>query len=129
MHLQIRTVPAHSPADLAEFLRVLAEAGINIEIAGGSDVEFGGQFAFAVQDGQEAEAMRVLQEALYEPQLVEVVTCMLSNEPGQLLACITDVAQSNAESGMAIRDISIGVPGEDGRIPVQVYSEARPPSS
>ncbi len=125
MHLQIRTVPAHSPADLVEFLRVLAEAEINIEIAGGSNVEFGGQFAFAVQEGQEAEAMRVLQEARYEPQLVEVVDCMLTNEPGQLLACITSIAQSNAESGKAIRDISVGVPGEDGLIPVQVYSEAR----
>lgn len=129
MHLQIRTVPAHSPADLVEFLRVLAEAEINIEIAGGSDVEFGGQFAFAVEDGREDEAMRVLREAKYDPQLVEVVDCLLSNEPGQLLACITSVAQSNAASGMAIRDISVGVPGEDGLIPVQVYSEARSPSS
>ncbi|HYO44642.1 MAG TPA: hypothetical protein VES19_15695 [Candidatus Limnocylindrales bacterium] len=125
MHKQIRTVPAHSPGDLAEFLRVLAEAEINIEIAGGSNVEFDGEFAFAVQHGQEEEAMRVLEQARYHPRLVEVVECLLSNEPGQLLACITEVAQYNAASGMAIRDISVGVPGEDGRIPVQVYSEAR----
>ena len=129
MHLQIRTVPAKSPADLVEFLRVLAEAKINIELAGGSDVEFGGEFAFAVADGREDEAVRVLEVAGYYPKLVEVVDCLLSNEPGQLLACIEEVAQINAESGMAIRDISVGVPGEDGLIPVQVYSEARPPSS
>ena len=56
MHQQIRTQPTQSPPDLQAFLTVLEEAGINIEAAGGSDIEQGGEFAFAVAHGVEADA-------------------------------------------------------------------------
>jgi hypothetical protein len=52
VHQQIRSVPALSPPNLADFLTVLADAGINIGGASGSDIESGGEFAFAVHDGQ-----------------------------------------------------------------------------
>jgi hypothetical protein len=126
MHLQIRTVPARSPADLRAFLTVLADAGINIEAAGGGDVENGGEFAIAVAHGQEEQAMAVLTDNSYAPQLVDVDTCALTNEPGQLLACITGVSEKNEALGRYIRDVSIGVPDEEGRIQVQVYSVSRP---
>jgi hypothetical protein len=123
MHQQIRTVPKLSPPDLEAFLTVLAHAGVNIEAAGGSDVEQGGEFAFAVAHGQEVDAMAALVGAGYLPRLVDVHVCALGNEPGTLLACITEARALNG-SNKVIKDISVGVPDEDGRIRVQIYSEA-----
>ena len=123
MHQQIRTVPAKSPANLQEFLQVLVDAGINIEAAGGSNIEQGGEFAFAVAHGQEEGALIALKHEGYAPRLVDVTYCALTNEPGQLLACITGVTTNNNEHGRVIKDIVVGVPDDDGRIQVQVYSE------
>lgn len=125
MHLQIRTRPAKSPADLKAFLTVLANAEVNIEAAGGGDVEGDGEFAIAVAHDQEEQAMQALREDGYDPRLVEVDACALTNEPGQLLACITGVTEKNESLGRYIRDVSIGVPDGEGRIQVQVYSESR----
>lgn len=125
MHLQIRSEPTRSPADLRAFLAVLERAGVNIEAAGGSDVERGGEFAFAVAHGREQDAVERLEAEGYRPRIVEVDACWMTNNPGQLLACVAKVAQKNARSGRVIRDIAIGVPDGQGRIPVQIYSEAR----
>jgi hypothetical protein len=123
MHLQIRSVPALSPASLQAFLEVLAGERINIVAAGGSDIERGGEFAFAVAHDEEDRAIEALRRAGYDPRLVEVATCTMSDEPGQLLECIAAITESNAAAGRAIRDIAVGVPDEEGRIRVQVYSE------
>ena len=133
MHQQIRAIPAKSPADLKAFLEVLAKAGINIEAAGGSNLEQGGEFAFAVAHGQEDEAIRLLKEAGYQPRALDAsvetedgavfTTCWLTDDPGQLLACVTSVTDANEAAGRVIKDLSIGKPGEDGLIPVQIYSE------
>ena len=123
MHQQIRSVPALSPPNLADFLRVLADADINIGGASGSDVESGGEFAFAVEDGQEEAAMDALRSAGYTPRLVEPKVCLLEDTPGQLLACITDAISANQGSGRVIKDILVGANREDGKVVVQVYSE------
>lgn len=123
MHQQIRTVPRLSPPDLEAFLTVLEGAGINIEAAGGSDVERGGEFAFAVRHGLEREAMAALESMGYEPRLVDVHLCELTNEPGQLLACIAEARSLNVSAGRVIKDIAVGVPNADGLIQVQIYSE------
>jgi hypothetical protein len=122
MHLQIRSMPARSPADLAEFLTVLLEQDVNIESAGGHDIEDGGEFVFSVAHGEEDSVMSILQDAGYHPRLVEVTVCALDDTPGQLLECITGVSQENQVTGRRIRDITVGVPDADGRIQVQVYS-------
>jgi hypothetical protein len=124
MHLQIRATPAKSPASLVDFLEVLAREGINIEAAGGSNLEQGGEFAFAVAHDQECAAMTALATAGYRPTLVAVETCMMQNAPGALLACVARVTELNAASGRVIKDIAIGAPDANGLIPVQVYSEA-----
>ncbi len=125
MHLQIRARPSRSPASLLDFLEVLEREGINIEAAGGSNVERGGEFAFAVAHEQVQTAMDALAGAGYRPTLVAVETCWMTNAPGQLRACVARVTEINAESGRLIKDLSIGVPDQDGRIPVQFYSEGR----
>ena len=123
MHQQIRTVPKLSPPDLAAFLKVLADAGINIGGVSGSNVESGGEFAFAVEDGQEQAAMDALKDAKYKPRILEPKRCLLDDTPGQLLACITDAISENRGTGRVIKDILVGANREDGKIVVQVYSE------
>lgn len=123
MHLQIRTVPARSPASLAEFLSVLYDNGINIESAGGHDIETGGVFLCAVAHGEEDHAMTVLRDAGYRPHLVEVDSYAVDNRAGQLLDCIRTVTEKNELLGRAIRDIAVGVPDANGLIQVQIYSD------
>jgi hypothetical protein len=124
MHKQIRTKPSKSPADLREFLAVLEAKGVNIEAAGGGEVEHGGEFAFAVEHHKEDSAKEILEKAGYEPRIVDVDHCALDNRPGALLECVAKVAEKNARLGRVIRDISVGVPDKDKRIQVQIYSEA-----
>jgi len=123
VHQQIRTVPKLSPPNLAAFLQVLADADINIGGASGSNVESGGEFAFAVEDGKEQAAMNALKKASYKPRLVQPKVCLLEDTPGQLLACITDAIAENANTGRVIKDILVGANREDGKVVVQVYSE------
>ena len=52
----------------------------------------------------------------------ELTLCWLENVPGALHACLESIASANLDNGRIIRDMLIGVP-EDGRIPVQIYSE------
>ena len=123
MHQQIRTAPTQSPADLRAFLAVLKEANINIQAAGGSDIERGGEFAFSVADGTEDDVVALLQQSGYRPRKVDVDHFVVTNEPGELLACVTKVAATNARLGRVIRDLAVGV-DDDGAVVVQVYSEA-----
>src|SRR4026209_15521 len=104
MHQQIRTVPAASPADLAKFLDVLAKGGVNLVAAGGGDVEKGGEFAFAVAHGQEANAIKVLEKAGYHPRLVEVDHAFLTDRPGELHRVVAKVAADNRRKGHVIKD-------------------------
>ena len=129
MHLQIRLKPATSPPDVEQLLRRLKEANVNLRGVGGSDVEFGGEFAFAVDDGQEDRAKAVLEaDPPYKYRVLEhdvdpeLTLCWLENVPGALHACLEGIASANLENGRIIRDMLIGVP-EGGRVPVQIYSE------
>ncbi len=128
MHQQIRTVPARSPADLLIFLEVLANAGINMQSAGGSNLEEGGEFAFTVDHGQEQEAIDVLLSEGFRPELVEVDTFTVEVDgPGKLLEAVAQVRSLNNATGRVIRDITMGAPSPDGRtVEVQIYSVEAP---
>ena len=121
MHQQIRlAVPASSPPSLEAVLQVLENAGINIIAVGGSNVEHGGEFGFAVDHDQQGAALDVLRGAHLRPHLVDVTVCRLENRPGALRDCITNANQGH-RPGRLIRDIAVGVPDADGRVPVQIY--------
>lgn len=128
MHLQIRSVPKASPPDLARFLGVLAEADVNLLAAGGGSLELGGEFAFAPAHDHVERAVAALEAAGYEFRVLDAEKgdfrlCRLTNEPGQLHACIARVSEENLAAGRVIADVLVGVePDPDGRIPVQVYS-------
>jgi len=121
MHQQIRlAVPASSPPNLEKVLQVLEDAGINVIAVGGSNVEHGGEFGFAVDHDQQEAALTVLRAAHLRPHLVDVTLCLLDNRPGALRDCITNANQGH-RPGRLIRDLAVGVPEADGRVPVQVY--------
>jgi hypothetical protein len=122
MHQQIRTRPARSPDNLQELLDLLSR--YNLEAVGGSNVETGGEFAFAVRHDLMEEALQLLIANGYQDaRIVDVDVCWLEDREGQLLECINGVRSANATRGGAIRDFAIGGPQADG-IPVQVYSES-----
>ena len=127
MHQQIRTSPRTSAADVEKLLGRLAKKGVNIAAAGGSDVEFGGEFAFAVHHGHEKAAQDVLDEWHYAYRVIpdtdpSLTVCWMEDEAGALHKCIQGVAEANLKSGRIIRDLIIGVPDGE-RVPVQIYSE------
>jgi hypothetical protein len=138
MHKQFRLQAAASPPDVEKLLRRLAEGEVNLAGVGGSNVEFGGEFAFAVRDGDEDAAIAVLEEHHYSYRLLEyevdagLTLCWLRkpNDVGELHRnCIEGIAAANLLTGRIIRDLLIGVPEERGT-PVQVYSEeVRTPQS
>jgi hypothetical protein len=128
MHKQFRLVPAASPPDVELLLRRLKDANINLAGAGGSNVEYGGHFAFAVDDGQEDDTETVLKTHRYKYDLYvhdvhpQLTVCWLENRPGTLHDCIQGVAAANLEKGRLIRDVVIGFDGDKG-IAAQIFSE------
>jgi hypothetical protein len=126
MHQQVRLSPALSPPDLARVLEIVADAGINIVAVGGSNLEHGGEFAFSVEDDATTQkVVDLLRSKGYKPRLADVELFWLTNQPGQLLAKVREVAAGNKASGKAIQDIAIGPPGPDGRVRVEIYSARR----
>jgi hypothetical protein len=130
MHLQVRSSTKASPADVEKFLRRLKEGGVNISGAGGTNPEFGGEFALALEDDQRDAAKKALDRPpKYEYRILEygvdpgLTLRSLVNEVGALHAVVAEVAAENRKSGRKIRDVLIGVQGEDGKTPVQIYSE------
>jgi len=139
MHLQIRCRPAASPPDVEKVLDRLAQASVNLVGIGGSDVEFGGELAVVPEDGQEDQALAALTG--YSPRVVRVddpesglTLCLVENRPGALHECLQQTAAANLDRGRIIRDILIGVAGEEEQarkqVPVHIYSEqVRTPQS
>jgi hypothetical protein len=135
MHKQLRVVPIASPPDLEKLLGRLKDANVNLAGAGGSNVEYGGEFAFAVDDGQEDLAVEVLEANGYRYRLFEhevdpeLTVCWVENRPGTLHECVAGVAAANLEKGRIIRDIVIGIDGDKG-LAAQIFSEeVRTPAS
>lgn len=148
MHKQVRVAPRTSPADLERLLRRLAEValegdeildpehpfGVNIVAAGGSRIELGGKFAFAVDHHHQAAAERALDEGGYRGKY-EVITAAkrdedgplrmdwLVNEPGALADYVAWVRADNSGKDRSIKDILVGVErDDDNRVPVQIFS-------
>jgi hypothetical protein len=148
MHKQVRVAPRTSPADLERLLRTLAEVtlegdeildpdhpvGVNIVAAGGSRIELGGRFAFAVDHRHQAAAERALDNSDYRDKY-NVFTAAdrtedgrlrmdwLVDEPGALAEYVAWVRSDNQGKNRSIKDILVGVQRDDqGRVPVQIFS-------
>ena len=126
MHQQVRLSPALSPPDLEQVLEIIAAEGINIVAVGGSNLAHGGEFAFSLEDDATTKkAFDLLKSKGYKPRLADVDLFWLTDQPGQLLAKVREVAANNKASGKAIQDIAVGPPGPNGQIRVEIYSARR----
>jgi hypothetical protein len=128
MHKQLRVVAISSPPDIEKLLGRLKDAGINLAGVGGGNVEFGGEFAFAVHHGEEDGAEGVLKQHGYpyrkfdHDENPELTLCPLKDEVGSLHACIARVSEENLKRGRIIRDVLVGMDDEVG-LAAQVFSE------
>ena len=134
MHQQVRTSTTKSgsgspgPGAMADaggivdILQILVEAGVNLQTAGGHDLDRGGEFVFAVHhegedDGPGEEAARLLQERGYRrAHTVHVHECSVADEPGGLLGCIQEIERTDGE----VYEIFVGTPDSEGGITVQI---------
>jgi hypothetical protein len=130
MHLQVRCNPKLSPPDVEKFLDRLAKAGVNLGGAGGSNAEFGGEFAVALEDEDQKKATDALDKPpAYTYRVLnadlnpELTLRLLDNKVGALHAAVLEVTAENRKSGRKIRDVLVGVQRKDGKTPVQIYSE------
>ena len=134
MHQQVRTTSTKSgsgspgPGAMADeggivdILQILGDAGVNLQTAGGRDLDRGGEFVFAVHhededDGPGEEAAALLRERSYgTARTVHVHECSVADEPGGLLGCIQDIERTDGP----VYEILVGTPDADGSITVQI---------
>ena len=133
MHQQVRTTSTKSgsgspgPGAMADrggivdILQILVDAGVNLQAAGGRDLDRGGEFVFAVHhededDGPGEEAAALLRERGYgNARTVHVHECSVADEPGGLLGCIQEIEQTDG-----VYEIFVGTPDANGRITAQI---------
>jgi hypothetical protein len=139
MHQQVRTSSTKSgsgspgpgamadPGGVADILRILDEAEVNLQTAGGRDLDQGGDFVFAVHhegeddDGRNEAAAELLRSHGYgDARAVSVHTCSVADEHGGLRGCVEEVEQERGP----VYEIFVGAPDENGRIPVQITTRA-----
>lgn len=138
MHQQIRLklarsstldTPGAMPADpietdplevrrgaLVRLLETLAEAGYNLQSAGGSAIEGAGEFVFSLDDEDHKlaeDCVTFLTDKGYRGvRLLEVELCRISHRPGELARCLRKV-QGN---GRSVHEVFIGAPDADGNV-------------
>jgi hypothetical protein len=147
MHVQAKAAPTASPADLAEFLKVLAanrdtdRDAINVEGVTGAAIEHGGHFVFTVTDGRARDAHDRLTEAgyhvewtwdLYAERIPPeegsggaiIAQDEDPNQPGVLLGIVQRAKGSQLAGGRDIDTVLIGaLTNESGFFYVQVTFE------
>ncbi len=131
MHMQIRLHPKASAPNVAKLLAFLAEKQVNLTGVGGSDVEFGGEFAFSVKDEEAEDVLKLLHDNHYrDARLLNaddptcgLTLCEVENRAGALSECLASASTDNLGNGRIIRDLLIQVPSDNGKVPVQIYSE------
>jgi hypothetical protein len=135
MHVQARSNPALSPADLAPFLEVLAadlgRGPVNIEGVTGAALELEGKFVFTVAHGFEQDAHDRLTGAGYDLEWTkdlykekippDQVTSDDPNQPGVLFDIVSRAKGSTEFGGRLIDHVLIGAfTDEPGRFYCQV---------
>ena len=133
MHQQVRTSPTKTGSgsagpgaqadegSIVDILQILVDARVNLQSAGGSDLDNRGDFVFAVHhddddDRPNNEAARLLREYGYRARVVNVHHCYVNDEPGGLLGCIKKFEAADGP----IAEIFVGTPNENGEVPVQI---------
>ncbi len=130
MHQQVRTrvatteAPGAMNADnggIVALLRVLRDADVNMQAAGGRELNGRGEFVFSVHHGDEnpdettQRAVEALQKAGYRPYTVKPRVCEVNDETGGLLGCLEEVEAR----GDQVAEIHIGT---GSPVPIQVVT-------
>ena len=137
MHQQVRTsttkTGSGSPGpgaawddrgSLVDILTILGEAGVNLQAAGGTNLDNGGDFVFSVHHGAEdddgpgEEAASLLRKRGYDAEPVQVHHCVVSDSSGSLLECIQQVEREGPF------EIHVGTQGDYDGIPIQITTRA-----
>jgi hypothetical protein len=116
-----------TPGALIRLLQLLADNKVNLKTAGGSRIEAGGQFVFALDDDDDQEAparaaQLINDDGEWRAWVVEPFHCHTNDEPGGLLACLQKVE----EAGLVVDEIFVGTPEADGSIPLQITTIGLP---
>ncbi len=133
MHQQVRTRvaktegPGAMNADdggIVDVFRVLRDGGFNLQMAGGHDLDAGGEIVFAVyhddeDDRPNREAAQLLRRSGYPARVVRAHYCDVANEPGGLLGCLERIRKEDGP----IAEIYVGV-GDDKSVPIQITTRA-----
>ena len=112
---------------LVDILQILSDNGVNLQSAGGRDLDRGGELVFAVHhedgdDGASEAAANLLKEHGYgSARAVPAYYCSVADEPGGLLGCI----QKFQADGQEVYEIFVGTPDADGGIAVQLTTRER----
>ena len=133
MHQQVRTstTKTGSPGpgaayddrgSVVDILQLLSDEGVNLQTAGGSRLDKGGEFVFSVHhgdnedDGPNDEAAALLRSRGYKARAVHVHHCVVSDTSGTLLECIEEAQERQGP----VNEIFVGTQGDYDGIPVQV---------
>jgi hypothetical protein len=105
---------------LIHILDLVAKHGYNLRMAGGSGIETGGEFTFAVDDeGKEDRAQQcaemLMAEGYTQVRVVEPFMCEVEDRVGALRDCLKELR----EAGRQIDEIFVGTPRK-GRVPIHV---------
>jgi hypothetical protein len=113
------------PGALVRLLKLLADNGYNLRMAGGHGIEMGGEFVFAIDDKGDKSAAEKCAAFLRESpeydsaHVVAPFTCEVKDEAGTLHDCLEK--QLALEGGL-IDELFVGTPRKDegNKIPIQV---------
>jgi hypothetical protein len=122
---------------LVRLLDLLSNEGkFNLQVAGGTKIEFGGEFVFSVHEKEhdhpghnghahdESQRCReFLTQHRYKFDVLEPHYCEVDDESGTLADCLRPLIQQ----GRDIDEVFVGTP-EHGKIPIQVTTVERVPS-
>jgi hypothetical protein len=105
---------------LLDLLELLADKGYNLRMAGGSGIETGGEFTFAIEDdGDENRASEcaamLAREGYRHVRVVEPFMCEVEDRVGALRDCLKELRSA----GRQIDEIFVGTPRK-GLVPVQI---------
>jgi hypothetical protein len=104
--------------DLAVVLERIAEAGIDLRVAGGISIEGPGELVLGVEDG-DLDALELLL-APYRPRRVACQHADLDDHVGALAKYIRGLTNE----GLSINEVYVGA-ARDGKVPVQVTTVRR----
>jgi hypothetical protein len=105
---------------LVRLLQLLARNKYNLRMAGGSGIETGGEFVFAVDDEDDEDKARkcaalLAENGFEQVRVVEPFMCEVNDRVGALRDCLKELV----DQGRQIDEVFVGTP-RNGKVPIHV---------